>query len=223
MIIFKPHLRLSTLAQFLPHPTTIVEAGAFTGNDTVKIAQQWPQATVHAFEPVPELYAQLCANTRTVANIVCHQVALSSTDGYAPLHVMHKKNKQGIPSQAGSLHRPENIEIEHASMQYAGTVQVRTSTLDSWSAVHNIAHIDLLWLDLQGHELAVLQHAPRMLPATDFIYTEVNFTPRYYGQPTYQELKAWLENHNFSQVARDFGEPCGQRFGNVLFARNDLL
>lgn len=59
MIIFNPHKTIETLKQFLPGNPVIVEAGAFDGNDTAKMALQWPQGIIHAFEPLPEIYERL--------------------------------------------------------------------------------------------------------------------------------------------------------------------
>lgn len=44
------------IAQFLPPNPIIIEAGAHIGRDTKKMARQWPNAHIHAFEPVPALF-----------------------------------------------------------------------------------------------------------------------------------------------------------------------
>ncbi|MFI4963693.1 MAG: hypothetical protein ACHP6H_07560, partial [Legionellales bacterium] len=76
-------MQLLTKHQVLPlvhsqlSPTaTIIEAGAFDGRDTLLIAQQFPQATIHAFEPVPEIFELLTKNTAHVPNIHRHPYAL---------------------------------------------------------------------------------------------------------------------------------------------------
>jgi len=55
MIICKPHQFVDIVAPYLPANPVIIEAGAFNGSDTIKLAKKWPQATIHAFEPVPAI------------------------------------------------------------------------------------------------------------------------------------------------------------------------
>lgn len=219
MIIFKPHEKLILLQSLLPHNPIIIEAGAFTGNDTCAFIRQWPAATIYAFEPVPEIYAQLVANTKQFPFVHCYQIALSDTNGTALLHILSKKNKPHSASQAGSLHEPTHLVTAHKTMDYAGTITVNTITLDTFAAQNNITSIDLLWLDLQGHELAVLHHAKTILASIKFIYTEINFIDRYHQQPTYQMLTDYLFSQGFEEIARDFATTQGRRFGNLLFKK----
>ena len=58
----QPQLSRHSIKQFLPKNPVIVEAGAHIGRDTLKMHAIWPQATIHAFEPVPPLFKQLKKN-----------------------------------------------------------------------------------------------------------------------------------------------------------------
>lgn len=217
MIHFKTHELLDLLRPLLNNDPIIVEAGAFTGSDTFKFAQIWPTAQIHAFEPVPILYEQLVARVHHLPTIACYPLALGAINGKIPFHVMHKKSNPHTPSQAGSLHKPIALETAHTKMRYEGTIMVNITTLDTWAQKYNISHIDLLWLDLQGHEKTVLEHALTILPHIRFIYTEVNFVARYEQQPMYSDIKQWLELHGFTEIARDFTSIEGKNFGNCLF------
>jgi FkbM family methyltransferase len=221
MTIFKPHQRFSILKKYVPAKPVIIEAGAYTGNDTRALLTIWPDAHIHAFEPVPELYKQLKQVTAPYASITCHQIALSNHNGTIPLHLLAKKSNPTVPSQAGSLHKPMDMPHAHKTMNYMGTIIVPIITIDTWATDNNIKQVDMLWLDLQGHELAVLEQARSLLPVIQVIYTEVNLTARYEQQPTYLQLKTYLTDHNFKEVARDFSETSTQRFGNVIFVNNN--
>ena len=63
MIIFKPDETLSVIKQCLPENPIVVEAGAFNGRDTQNMAQTWSLSIIHAFEPVPQLFALVQKNT----------------------------------------------------------------------------------------------------------------------------------------------------------------
>ncbi len=218
MIIFKPHEALSIINYYLPKNPIIVEAGAFNGNDTCKMAQLWPQGFIHAFEPVPELFSDLKRNTQNYNNVACHAYALSKKNGSAHFYVAEKPTKPGIPSQAGSLHAPKE-RLHYSTIQFPHTITVPTITLNSWAQQQKVKQVDFLWLDVQGHELAVLQASKQLLATVRAIFTEVGFFENYVEQPTYTELKNWLEQHGFTLVGRDFKNMAQWFFGNLLFVR----
>lgn len=219
MLIFKHHQVIDYIKPYLPYNPLIVEAGAFNGNDTIRLAQQWPEGHIYAFEPVPYLYEQLLHNSKPYPNIHCHQLALSNHNGIAPFYVAEKQKHPGRPSQAGSLLPPK--EKVHPFMVFPSIIKVPTATLESWAYSHAITHVDCVWLDTQGYELAILQSAGTLLKNITVIYSEVSFIERYKGQPSYQTVKAWLESHGFTEIGRDFTNTTDSLFGNVLYVRHD--
>jgi Methyltransferase FkbM domain len=93
---------------------------------------------------------------------------------------------------------------------------VPSITLDSGAEQEGMARIDALWLDMLGHEFAVLKAAPRVLRTVSVIHTEVHLMDLYEGAPLYPEVRAWLEGQVFRVVHEAL--PCKDA-GNVLFAR----
>lgn len=219
MIIFKPHQAVDIIATFLPENPTIVEAGAFNGSDTISMAKKWPNATIHAFEPVPEIYEKLIANTKEYPTIHTYNIALSNQAGSATFYVSEKPTKPGIASQAGSLLAPKE-RLKHSPMQFPYTIEVPTISLDQWAEKEGIKKIDFIWLDTQGAELAILKAAPTMLKNLTAIYLEIGFYENYANQPSYQEIKSYLSTHNFEEVGRDFKTMKEHFFGNCLFIRS---
>jgi FkbM family methyltransferase len=219
--IIKNHEIITLLRTHLPPQPIIIEAGAFKGYDTHKLATAWPHGTIHAFEPIPELYTQLCARTEMLSNVHTHQLALSSSTGTAQMHVAYNPRNQTMPSQASSLHTPRE-RLHHSPMQYQQTITVPTIRLDEWCTQHNIEHIDLLWLDIQGHEYAVLHAAQEIMHIIDYVWVEVNFIPAYENQPSYTDFVAWLEQQNFTIIAQDFENTTDWFFGNLLLHRNTI-
>lgn len=218
MIIFKPHQVFDHIDPYLPEHPIIVEAGAFTGQETATMATRWPHATIHAFEPVPELFAQLVERTKNFPNVHCYNLALSTTNGTATFYIAEKPDKPGRPSQAGSLQKPKE-RLKHSPIQFPYTIEVHTITLDSWAQQYNIDHVDMLWLDMQGHELPAMQSAPHILKTVSIIHTEVGFIEAYEGQPTYVVIKSWLEEQNFKLIGKDFVDEHQWFFGNALFVK----
>lgn len=218
MIVFNSHKTIDAIKPFLPDNPIIVEAGAFDGNDTKKMALQWPKGIIHAFEPVPEIYERLLKNTNMFANIVHYPVALSDHTATAQFYISERPSRPGVASQAGSLYKPKE-RLTRSPLIFPRIITVPTITLDQWAHENNVSKIDLLWLDTQGHELAILQAAPHMIKNINVVFAEVSFIESYEGQPRYEDVVAWMGEHGFEYVGRDFVDTTKSFFGNVLFVK----
>lgn len=219
MITFKPHQALEHIKPHLPSSPIIVEAGAYKGKETIKLATMVPQSTVHAFEPVPEIFEQLKANTAHLPNVHCYQIALSNKTGSTLMHLSEHPDRPGITSQGNSLLAPKE-RLALSPLIFPKTIEVPTITLDDWAKKQNIDHVDLLWLDLQGLELAVMQSSAIIFPTVKVILTEVEFAQAYEGQPQYPQVRAWLEAQGFTMIGKDFPDNPTWFFGNALFFRS---
>eukprot|EP00928_Gymnodinium_smaydae_P062995 TRINITY_DN46705_c0_g1_i1.p1 TRINITY_DN46705_c0_g1~~TRINITY_DN46705_c0_g1_i1.p1 ORF type:complete len:577 (-),score=40.82 TRINITY_DN46705_c0_g1_i1:204-1934(-) len=72
--------------------------------------------------------------------------------------------------------------------------RVQTYRLDDL----RIENVDLLKLDVQGMELAILQGAQDMLKRVLVVHAEVSFEPMYVGQPLFGDIDAFLRSHGFN-------------------------
>lgn len=207
------------LSELLPSAGTFLEAGAFNGKDTITLAQYFPGATIHAFEPLPEIYAELQKNTQDIPSIKTYPVALSNHTGMATFYVAHHPKRPGKMCQAGSLLAPHE-RLKHSPIIYPETTQVPTITLDEWALKNGIKQIDFMWLDLQGHELAVLKAGSSLLKTVTALYIELNFIPAYQGQPTAIDLHTWIVDQEFTLKGTDYQEKPTHFFGNHLYVRN---
>lgn len=216
MTIINPKNLLSYIQPHLPQNPIILEAGSFNGRDTQRLSAFWPQATIHAFEPVPEIFDELCKNTQSNPQIHQYQIALSDQTGSQSFNSAQHPQKPGKLCQAGSLLKPKE-RLLHSPIIYSGTIQVPTITLDEWAAQRNITHIDFMWLDIQGHELAVLQASPKIVATLKMLYLEVNFIQAYENQPHAHEIHSWLQSQGFELIAQDFTDSTRWFFGNRLY------
>lgn len=211
----------SILAEFLPANGIFLEAGAFNGKDTLIMAAHFPKATIHAFEPLPEIYTELTKNTNAISLIKTYPVALSAQTGTATFYVADHPKRPGKICQAGSLHAPQD-RLNFSPITYPHTTQVPTITLDEWATQNQITHIDFMWLDMQGHELAVLKASPHILKTVTALYVELNFIQAYEGQPSASELHEWLLSQDFTLKGTDYQQNPTHFFGNHLYARKIL-
>lgn len=222
MHICKTHELIDHIDAYMPANPVIIEAGAFDGSDTVRMAHRWPRSTIHAFEPVPTLFDRLIAQTALYSSIQCYPFALDACNGLAPLYISEKKERPGTASQANSLRKPYK-RLDHSPLHFPRIITVETITLATFIAQKRIRVIDLLWLDLQGHELTVLQSIEASIRTVRAIATEVSFIESYHDQPLYEDVKRWLEERGFVEEWRTFADRTSWFFGNSLFVNNHFL
>ena len=196
---------------FLPEKPVILEAGAHKGSDTVELAKMWPTGTIHAFEPVPNIFKKLVKKTGNYKNVLCYQLALGNVTGSDKMYI-----STGASDGSSSLLSPKKHLDIFPTVYFDEKIQVSIVTLDDWARENNIKSIDFLWLDLQGMELKVLQSGRSILKTVNAIYSEVSSIEGYEHQNLYSELRDWLEKEGFhvEREAVENGE------GNVFFLRN---
>jgi FkbM family methyltransferase len=74
------------------------------------------------------------------------------------------------------------------------TIPVQTTRLDD---VPGLPDIDVLKMDIQGGEMAVLRHGGQRLARCVAIQLEVSFVPLYENQPTFGEIDVWMRGQGF--------------------------
>jgi 2-O-methyltransferase len=202
------------IGQFIPPNPVIIDAGAHAGEDSIEMARLWPRASVHAFEPVPALFAKMRRKARRYPNIRCYQLALGDRDDEMDMFISTGQDA------SSSLLKPKELLNEHPEITFDQQCRVRVTTIDKWAKNNGIDHVDFMWLDMQGYEMRALQGAAKILEKVAAIHTEVNLKETYSGASLYDDLRVWLENRGFS-VDRE--QIPYEKQGNVLFVRNQEM
>lgn len=142
---------LRLLQKILPGAKIVFDVGANVGRWTHAALGINPHLTVHCFEPSFATFQALSAN-RFPAQVICNHCALGEHSGQSVLYTVDEC------SGVNSLYRRE---MEGCRPSQAEIVAVRT--LDDYCRQHGIGHIDMLKIDVEGHELAVLRGGREML------------------------------------------------------------
>jgi FkbM family methyltransferase len=161
---------LELLARAWGHqPLTVFDVGANAGQWAREAAQILQLGAIHCFEPSPRAVAELRRNVRHSALRV-HNFALGDRDGEASLF----SDEPG--SQLSSLYKRR---LDHHGHHFEEEATVPIKRLDSFCAEAGIRRVDLLKLDTEGGELAVLRGAGRMLTegSIEAIQFEFGTTP----------------------------------------------
>jgi FkbM family methyltransferase len=131
----------------------ICDVGAHVGVYSMVAAQANRKAKVFAFEAVDYICARLLVNVYAngLANIEAHNFGVSATNDWAEINV---RFGTGILSSGSS------IESREATAGTTTPKWIQTVTLDSF---FENRPIDLIKIDVEDHELSVLQGARRVL------------------------------------------------------------
>jgi FkbM family methyltransferase len=175
---------------------TIIDAGANVGNMTIKYKALFPDATIHAFEPFHESYSQLVRNTYKLPNIHTNQLGLADHEGTRQFHANQTASTNSLlQATQGALKGTNGERFKQTSV-----ISVELVTLDSYALAHDITHIDILKLDVQGAEPQVLQGAARLIASgsINIIFTEIMAAPFYQGQQQFHEALVMYHHLGFN-------------------------
>jgi|SRR5580658_1408254 FkbM family methyltransferase len=146
----------------------IFDVGANAGIYSLAALAIQPDATVHAFEPTPEIAARLRATAvlNGLDHLHVHEAA-----------VLNKNGQAALKRFRGELGDNEGMNFISRDVGDSGTERVETVCVDEFCQDHSINHIDLMKLDIQGHEHSALEGAARLIRSGKIgvIFMELNW------------------------------------------------
>lgn len=167
-------------------------------------------------EPLPPVADFLRESTKDDARIQVIPVALGGYNGSASFHVT---DNRGASSSLLPLGAHKDV-FPHVDV--SGTIPVEVRTLDQLLAEHDLPAPDLLLLDVQGAEHAILASlSPPLRDAIQLIYTEASTEALYLGARPLSDLQTLL-HPSFQSVSFLPLAPHTPMHGNALFVRTDL-
>lgn len=176
----------------LPAPV-VFDVGAHRGEYANRVMKAAPNATVYAFEPHPTTFAALQTNT---PNPRIHPVNCGIGEREETLQLFDCIAEGG--SHYASVHRSV---LERAGAGVRSAVDVSIRRLDDIAAELNIKSVDLLKIDTEGHELAGLRGAEKLLAsgnirAIQFEFNEACIASRVY----FRDFWDFLPGYNFFRI-----------------------
>lgn len=184
----------------------VVDVGAGYGETVGAYRRAFPNAAIYAFEPTPEAAESLAAR-REFDPFEVLPVAVGAEPGTATLSVnAFQPTSSLLPTaDAGAAYWGDGLlETERA-------IDVPVVTLDSFCEERGIDVIDVLKIDVQGAERAVLEGARGLLERRSVrsVYFEVILVDTYVGQSSFEEYLRLLRAVGYrlagiyGQVIRD--------------------
>lgn len=172
--------------KILNQKPTFIDIGANQGEYSAELKHFWPEANIIAAEPNPCTFLAL-KQKADLDRFKAVNLGFSELDGEAEIF-FYKNDHQ---SQHASIYPDVLCEIHHDKEPDHRIVKV--TTLDSFCQENNIGFIDFVKIDTEGHELAILKGAERLLAENrigliQFEFNEMNVISRVFLKDFYDLL-----------------------------------
>ena len=169
-------------------PITYVDVGAYAGGVLAELTESSINVrAAHLVEPNPanhELMRAQCAEMTSVADLAFHRVAISDSAGTLTM------------SDQGTMSHVITGDVQGDG---AGRFDVTATTLDELARAGGVEHVDLLKVDVEGHELSVFAGAKDLLSEQriDVIYVEAGVDPETTQQVYYRRIEDALNAYGY--------------------------
>ena len=179
----------------------------------------FPKTTVMGFEPVPEVFQQYKNRFLRNPGVRAFQVALSDRAGEASIHVGEALGLSSLTEYSPAL-KPLGVRFSRTEM-------VVLDTLDRYDLRSAQAGKTFLKIDVQGHELHVLQGAKNSLARVDIVFVECSFAQEYREEPpSFAHITKLLVDFDFYPIVFGSHGHCLSPYGwerDVTFVKRPLL
>lgn len=135
----------------------IFDIGANIGTFTTWIAMAFPQGRVYSFEPQRAVFQQLAGNVavNNLYNVYTYNMGLGDKNEY----VEFNEPNYFYNCDFGTF----TLKTREYVPRTEDTITVEVRTLDSFIELHHIERADLLKIDVEGMDIAVLQGAEKTI------------------------------------------------------------
>ena len=142
------------LQLYLPRCETVFDIGANVGDWTALALKFNPVAAIHCFEPSGSTF-ELLRSRGFPANVALNNIGLSSSRREAELFV--SSNNSGM----NSLYARDGLEGFEVACQVRQHIVL--DTVDNYCRERRIQSIDLVKMDVEGHEMEICKGMSQML------------------------------------------------------------
>ena len=190
---FHPYDKISpTLA-----PKWIIDIGANVGDTAVAALKSFPHAKVICFEPVPTTFGVLQRTLAEYAERVhLYPQALSSRSGTALINITSFHGANSLEPQS-QHHRQFNPHVREERRE-----EISLTTLDELADSLPTRYADVVKIDVEGHELAVLQGGSQFFRhRVDTLIVEIAFQrDSAWEEQSFLKIHTLLDEYGFRLI-----------------------
>ena len=162
------------------------DVGANIGDYAKELQQEFPNATIYAFEPNANTFEKTQNNLANLG-IYCFNLGMGNQDEKKKIY-SYGSDKY---SQHASLYKDVMLDLHKA--QTLVEIEIEVTTIDSFCEDKSIEFIDFLKIDTEGNELEVLKGAIKLISENrvgiiQFEFNEMNIVSRVFLRDFYKIL-----------------------------------
>ena len=177
--------RLSAVSEL-----TVFDVGAHLGDYAVRLLELQRNARIWCFEPHPGTFKRL-SSVAERSGFTAVNLGLSDAPGRVGLYDYAETAESG--SSHATLHADVIEGIHHGE---ATEREVDVTTVDLYMESERIPHVNLLKVDAEGHELAILRGAREAIVSgkvdvVQFEFNEMNVMSRVFFKDFYEALPGY--------------------------------
>ena len=168
--------------------STVLDIGAHDGTWADTLRRMYPDARVISFEANPAMEDIL----KTKSHDVFAPCALGAKDG----QIINFYCDRSDPRSTGNSMFCEATTMFRDPL----VVELRTTRLDSIACIQGMHNVDLIKIDVQGAELAVLDGASETLQKTSMVVLEIPFLAYNTNAPLFADVIAYMAARGFRPI-----------------------
>lgn len=191
---------------------SIAIIGAHVCSELETLSKLTQVKSVAVFEPMTAYKDLLIKKLETLfkGRYLFSSAAVSNQNGFT---IFHETNIPGT----GSLLQIGSLSKKSYNMKHANSQQCETIRFDDFCKTNDF-HADILWIDVQGAEMMVLEGAHKSLDSIHHIFIEISiWEPTYIEGCTMTEITEKLLKYGFKCI--QLGTDLKNGTGNALFSR----
>jgi FkbM family methyltransferase len=172
----------------------VYDIGAARGVVSSCLAKLPNVKSIHAFEPIPEIYRELVANVKQFPKVSPHNVALGDTEGEALMYISGQTDSSSLLPMA-QLH----------AEQFPGTeikeeIKVPVVRLDDYVRKNRLISPNIIKIDVQGYEEKAIAGGKQTICQAQYCILEMSLKPLYEGSPLFDDIYQLMKDLNFQLV-----------------------
>lgn len=142
-------------------PKVIFDIGANIGVATRLLKHHFPDATIFAFEPMPDNFSLLQKNTEQLTDVYTFPFGLAQQSGRVNIFQhLNTENHGGF-----SIHQLTTDTANQLGVNQSAHTSVEVQNPVEFCTKHNIQQIDLIKIDCEGAEHEILTNLPATIIA----------------------------------------------------------
>jgi FkbM family methyltransferase len=201
----------------------VYDIGAGDCQESIELQQLFKQSSIFSFEANPACIYDCEKKIKNIPGITFFPICINNYTGITTFHPIDQEKtittwKDGNP-KASSLFLANGTYKNETYFQ--DSIQIPCMRIDDIQSMFKIPLPDIVWMDLQGAELAALQSMGNNLSHAKIIHTEVWGQAIYEGQSLFNDLESYMTAHGFISRHEPFLE--NWVWSDVDFIREDIL